>query len=104
MIVYFLYIIIEIARAFIYSSKVRHASENQLQADVMSSGPEENDMFVKPLPWRSDLVNTFFAELDDRSTERKTPQALRQRKKRVLSAYGSTRDAPPGLPKWALKV
>ena len=87
--------------------KTKEKWSKVLQAEVMSSeesGPEENDMFVKPLPWRSDLVNKFLAELDDRSTERKTPQALRQRKKRVLSAYVSTRGAPPGLPKWALKV
>ena len=68
------------------------------------SDPEEDDMFVKPLPWRSDLVNKFLADLDERKTEHKTPQALRQRKKRIVSVHISTRDAPPGLPKWALKA
>lgn len=50
-------------------------------------------MFVKPLPWRSDLVNKFLTELDERSTERKTPQALRQRKQIIVSVNVSTRDA-----------
>ena len=85
-------------------TKTKEKWSKVLQAEVMSSEESENDMFVKPLPWRSDLVNKFLAELDNRNTERKTPQALRQRKKRVLSAYVSTRSAPPGLPKWALKV
>ena len=87
-------------------TKTKEKWSKVLQAEVMSSeesGPEENDMFVKPLPWRSDLVNKFLAELDDRNTERKTPQALRQRK-REFSLPVSTRSAPPGLPKWALKV
>ena len=50
-----------------------------LVADAMSSeesGSEADDMFVRPLPWRSDLVNKFFSELDGKSMEKKTPQAL----------------------------
>ena len=86
--------------------KTKEKWNKVLLAEVMSSeesGPEEN-MFVKPLPWHSDLVNKFLAELDEKNTERKTPQALRQRKKRIVSVHISTRGAPPGLPKWALKV
>ena len=87
--------------------KTKEKWSKVLLAEVMSSeesGPEEEDMFVKPLPWHSDLVNKFLAELDERSTERKTAQALRQRKKRIISVHVSTRSAPPGLPKWALKA
>ena len=87
-------------------TKTKEKWSKVLLAEVMSSeesGQEENDMFVKPLAWRSDLVNKFFGELDERSTVQKTLQALRQRKKRVLSVNVSTRGAPPGLPKWALK-
>lgn len=87
------------------SPKAKEKWNKVLQAEVMSSeesGPEEDDMFVKPLPWRSELVNKFFAELDEKSTERKTAQALRQRKKRIISVHASIRGAPPGLPKWAI--
>lgn len=43
-------------------------------------------MFVRKLPWRSELVNKFFfAELDGMSLEKKTAQAKRQRKKRMFS-------------------
>ena len=69
-----------------------------LQPDIMSSvesGPEGDDMFVQKLPWRSELVDNFFAELDGKSLE-KTAQAKRQRKKRMFSVNISTRSAPSG--------
>lgn len=86
--------------------KTKEKLSKVLLAEVMSSeesGPEE-DMFVKPLPWRSDLVNKFLAKLDERSTERKTAQALRQRKKKIISVHVSSHSAPPGLPTWVLKA
>ena len=89
------------------SPKAKEKWNKVLQAEVMSSEesrPEESDMFVKPLPWRSDLVNNFFAELDEKGMERKTAQALRQRKKRIMSVHASTRSAPSGLPKRAIKA
>ena len=87
--------------------KTKEEWNKVLLAEVMSSeesGPEEDDVFVKPLPWRSDIVNKFLAELDEKNTKWKIPQALRQRKKRIVSVHVSTCGAPPGLPKWALKV
>ena len=52
-----------------------------LKVEVMSSeesSSESDDVFVKPIPWRSDLVTTFFGELDKKSCEKKTAQANRQ--------------------------
>lgn len=77
-----------------------------MSPDAMSSeeSDPENDgiVLVKELPWRSQLVNDFFASLDEKIDESKTPQAKRQRKKRVLSVIESCRVPVPGLPKWAL--
>ena len=87
--------------------KTKEKWSKVLVADAMpseESSAEADNMFVRPLPWRSDLVNTFFSELDDKSMEKKTPQALRQRKKRMLSVNKSTRTPPNGLPRWAMKA
>ena len=87
--------------------KTKEKWSKVLVADAMSSeesGSEADDMFVRPLPWRSDLVNKFFSELDDKSMEKKTPQALRQRKKRMLYVNVSTRTPSNGLPRWAMKA
>ena len=76
-------------------------------ADVMSSegSDVENNqiVLVKELPWRSQLVSDFFGSLDDRIGEGKTSQAIRQRKKRVMSVVESNRMPVPNLPKWALQ-
>ncbi len=44
------------------------------------STPECDDVFVKPIPWRipwrSQLVNHFFEELDTKNLEKKTAQAM----------------------------
>ena len=87
------------------SPKAKEKWSKVLQPDVMSSeesGQEGEDMFVRKLPWRSELVNNFFGELDERSLEKKTAQAKRQRKKRMFSVNVSARSPPPGLPKWAI--
>ena len=67
-----------------------------------SSG-ESDDVFVKPLPWRAEIVNKFFTELDAKVMEKKTSQASRQRKPRKLSVSASIRSIPHGVPKWAIK-
>ena len=63
----------------------------------------ESDVFVvRPLPWRSTAVDNFFKSLDAHSKSRKTKQAVRQMKSRVLGAP-SSRPKPldKGIPKWA---
>ena len=64
---------------------------------------DESDVFVvRPLPWRSTAVDNFFKGLDAHSKSRKTKQAVRQMKSRVLGAP-SSRPKPldKGIPKWA---
>ena len=75
-----------------------------ISSEESDSGENEEIVYVKPLPWRSELVNNFFAQLDDKIAETKSAQARRQRKKRMVSISNSTRKVPTGLPKWAVKV
>lgn len=77
-----------------------------LQPDTMSSeesDTDSEDVFIKPIPWRAECVNSFFLQLDEKRMERKTSQAKRQRKNRMIADTPSTRSAPAGLPKWAIK-
>ena len=60
-------------------------------------------MYVKPLPWRAEVVTRFYAEVDKKARELKTPQAHRQRMARRISTVKSKRPIPEGLPKWAIK-
>ena len=88
------------------SSKVKAKWEKILRIDVISSeesATDSEDIFVKPIPWRSTLVHDFFVELDSKSMEGKTAQAKRQRKRRMVSHINSNRNVPSGLPKWAIK-
>ena len=72
--------------------------------DCMSSEDSGDDdtLVVKPLPWRSDLVNRFFDNLDKQNMEEKSSQAKRQLKARLTGAP-SSRSACVPLPRWALK-
>ena len=45
-----------------------------LQPNVMSSeesAAESEDVFIKPIPWRAECVNSFFMQLDEKRMERK---------------------------------
>lgn len=68
------------------------------------SGVEDDEeiLYIHPLPWRSRKVDAFFAALDQGTKESKSPQALRQMKKRVIG-NSSKREIPVGMnfPKWA---
>lgn len=66
------------------------------------SSPESDDVFVKPIPWRSELVANFFEGLDKKNLEKKTSQANRQRKVRKVSMNASDRSIPQVSPNWAV--
>ena len=63
-------------------------------------------VFVKDLQWRSDKVGRLFEHLDNIQDQKKSEQALRQSKPRVLIAETSKR--PPTdlgtIPKWAIYI
>ena len=63
---------------------------------------DDDTLVVRPLLWRSDLVNTFFDNLDKQNMEEKSSQAKRQLKARLTGAP-SSRPACVPLPRWALK-
>ena len=69
--------------------------------DCMSSEDSGDDdtLVVRPLPWRSDLVNTFFDNLDKQNMEEKSSQAKRQLKACLTGAL-SSRSACVPLPQW----
>ena len=80
--------------------------EKIMVPSIMSSeesGAEDDGeevLFTHPLPWRAPKVDTFFDSLDQAAKQTKSPQALRQMKKRVMGSF-SARELPDGLPKWA---
>ena len=76
-----------------------------MTADFMSSeeSGEEDVMIIKPLQWRSERVDKFFRQLDEKSNACKTAQAKRQRKARVTSVELSVRpqSAADSFPAWS---
>ena len=68
-----------------------------------STVDEEEVLVVHPLPWRSSKVDAMFNRLDEYTKDNKSPQALRQTKKRCVG-NSSTRNIPVNslLPKWAV--
>ena len=65
----------------------------------MSSGEsgnegEEQVIHVKPLPWRSEVVNKMMKKLDENIYQGRSAQAKRQLKQRVPSLTDSSRTKP----------
>ena len=48
------------------------------------SGDDDTIIAVRPLPWRSDRVSMKFNELDKKTDASKTPQARRQKRRRII--------------------
>lgn len=65
-----------------------------LTMDFMSSDESDGEtIVVKTLSWRSSMVNDFFKSVDDEAYARKSEQAKRQTKKRLVGA-SSSREVP----------
>ena len=62
---------------------------------------EENTLAVKELPWRTPAVTNLFKILDEEATKRKSDQAKRQSKRRVLGEI-SARPKPTSVPSWSV--
>ena len=88
------------------SDREREKWEKIFCIEMMSSEEieDENDTIIlKPLPWRSKRVTNFFSNVDRHTTAKKSAQAKRQTKSRVLGSP-STRQPPTNsnIPSWAL--
>ena len=89
------------------SAKDKEKWERVLISDIMSSEDscsDNDDVFIKEIPWRSQIVDTFRSKLDEKVWELKSPLAKRMRKERKVSKNVSERDIPSGIPKWAIKT
>ena len=64
------------------------------------SGPDD-EIYVNPIPWRSDYVTRMFAAIDKYVQDKKSPQAKRQMKKRCVG-LASERSMPIDVPHWAI--
>ena len=72
---------------------------------ISSEESDEDDqevLNVKPLPWRGEVVMSFFKRLDEKNDTDKSQQAKRQTKKRKQGSE-SSRPKPDNLPSWALQ-
>ncbi len=69
---------------------------------IFEESGEDDELYVKPLPWRSSLVEKFFVDLDDEFQQAQSSQAKRQTKTRILSEVPSKKPAQSDLPSWAM--
>jgi hypothetical protein len=76
-----------------------------IKNEFMSSEESDEDdaMVVHPLPWRSEYVNLMFKKIDEYCFAKKSPQARRQTKQRIIGS--PSRRVAPGTtePVWAFK-
>lgn len=64
---------------------------------------DNDDVYIKEIPWRSQIVSNFMVKLDEKVLELKSPTAKRMRKDRKPSENFSERGIPSEIPKWALE-
>ena len=71
--------------------------------DYMSSeeSGEDDSIVIHPSLWRSDYVNTMFQRVDSYAENKKSPQAIRQMKRRVCGLASSR--PPPVVDQTVLK-
>lgn len=77
-----------------------------LIADMMSSeesgGSDDDTIVVRPLPWRAPKISQFFSVLSETAQGKKSRQAQRQTKKRVIGEVSSRpKPTSQSIPKWA---
>lgn len=75
-----------------------------LQIDLISSDESDGEVIsVKDMQWRSGTVTSFFRMLDEGAENKKSEQAKRQTKERVLVGISShPKPASGRLPSWAV--
>lgn len=75
--------------------------KNELMSSEDSDIDTPDTVTVRPLTWRSEYVNRMFQQIDKYSAVRKSPQARRQTKGRVIGS-SSSRSQPSDVPSWAV--
>lgn len=92
-----------------YNDVDRAKWEKVLVSELISSDESEIEdeksiLIVKELSWRSVRVSTFFSRLDQAHEHRKSEQACRQTKSRVVKGKISSRPTPTNIPSWACRL
>lgn len=77
---------------------------NEMMSSEESASGEEDSVTVHPLQWRSQYVNKMFQNIDNYLKVRKSAQASRQTKDRIVGSQSS--HAPPSnnVPSWAVST
>ena len=73
------------------------------ESDGDDNGDEESTVFVvRPLPWRSDKVNSFFSSLDSKFSKNQSKKSAMMTVHRS-KGLPSDRPRPSSVPDWAQK-
>lgn len=75
-----------------------------ISSDESDIEEERHILVVRELPWRNDRVSKFFTKLDEAHEHRKSEQATRQTKLRIIKGKISARPEPSNIPSWATVV
>ena len=93
--------------------KSRKLTEDQKQKwlkvvtnEYMSSEESDEDntdrVIVHPLPWRSDVVDKMFEKIGSHVSARKSSQAKRQMKERLVGLVSLRKCPSSDVPSWAI--
>lgn len=76
---------------------------NQYMSSEESDDDNCDRVIIHPLPWRSEVIDRMFQKIDDHISAKKTSQAKRQTKERIVGLV-SNRKSPNGehVPSWAI--
>ena len=73
------------------------------ESDGDDNGDEESTVFVvRPLPWRSDKVNSFFSSLDSKFSKNQSKKSAMMTVRRS-KGLPSDRPRPSSVPDWVQK-
>ena len=96
-----------LSKASFTSDSARKEWEDVLTVELMSSEESDVDeegkeiLIVHQIPWLSDTVNTFKRTLDAQALKLKSPQSVRQMKKRIEGRQSSRPPPAAGCyPDW----
>ena len=88
------------------SAKDKERWRECLTEDLISSEDSKDDgsFLVRPLPWRSEKVTSFFSSLDRKQSKRKSRKSKMMMMARKEGQMSERPKPPPGsLPTWALR-